>query len=207
MNTPNVYDEAGHLLGEYDATGALIEETVWLGDTPVATVRPGTPVRSLTEMLDAQIARLEERVRDDDPTAVEDALKLADRYSGEPKVWSLLAYAHARRGSAEDAIVDIARAIELSPLEIGLYFERGRYLLKLGRHRQAVDDFDRALNFCEQQQNDYYRESLFFMRADALSKLDRKAAALVDLSNVRDDFALWTTELRTKQALLAECAK
>jgi len=34
------YDEAGHLLGEYDASGALIEETVWLGDTPVATLRP-----------------------------------------------------------------------------------------------------------------------------------------------------------------------
>jgi RHS repeat-associated protein len=34
------YDEAGHLLGEYDSTGALIEETVWLGDTPVATLRP-----------------------------------------------------------------------------------------------------------------------------------------------------------------------
>jgi RHS repeat-associated protein len=34
------YDEAGHLLGEYTATGALIEETVWLGDTPVATLMP-----------------------------------------------------------------------------------------------------------------------------------------------------------------------
>jgi RHS repeat-associated protein len=39
-----VYDEAGHLLGEYDGTGALIQETIWLGDTPVATLRPGTPV-------------------------------------------------------------------------------------------------------------------------------------------------------------------
>jgi len=28
------YDEAGHLLGEYDGTGTLIEETVWLGDMP-----------------------------------------------------------------------------------------------------------------------------------------------------------------------------
>ncbi len=37
-----VYDEAGHLLGEYGAGGALIQETVWLGDTPVATLRPGT---------------------------------------------------------------------------------------------------------------------------------------------------------------------
>jgi RHS repeat-associated protein len=35
-----VYDEAGHLLGEYDGTGALIQETVWLNDTPVATLRP-----------------------------------------------------------------------------------------------------------------------------------------------------------------------
>lgn len=34
------YDEAGHLVGEYDNSGNLIEETVWLGDTPVATLKP-----------------------------------------------------------------------------------------------------------------------------------------------------------------------
>ena len=34
------YDEAGHLLGEYTNGGALIQETVWLGDIPVATLRP-----------------------------------------------------------------------------------------------------------------------------------------------------------------------
>lgn len=36
-----VYDEAGHLLGEYGATGAPVQETVWFGDIPVATLRPG----------------------------------------------------------------------------------------------------------------------------------------------------------------------
>lgn len=40
-----VYDEAGRLLGEYNAAGRLIQETVWLGDIPVATLRSGTPVR------------------------------------------------------------------------------------------------------------------------------------------------------------------
>jgi RHS repeat-associated protein len=35
-----VYDEVGHVLGEYDRTGGLIEETVWLEDLPVATLRP-----------------------------------------------------------------------------------------------------------------------------------------------------------------------
>jgi RHS repeat-associated protein len=35
-----MYDEAGHLIGEYDSSGNLIQETVWLGDIPVATLRP-----------------------------------------------------------------------------------------------------------------------------------------------------------------------
>jgi RHS repeat-associated protein len=35
-----VYDEAGHLVGEYDGSGALVQETVWLEDVPVATLRP-----------------------------------------------------------------------------------------------------------------------------------------------------------------------
>jgi RHS repeat-associated protein len=34
------YDETGQLLGEYDGAGALIQETIWLGDIPVATLRP-----------------------------------------------------------------------------------------------------------------------------------------------------------------------
>jgi RHS repeat-associated protein len=40
ITTLYVYDEAGHLAGEYTSTGALIQETVWLGDIPVATLRP-----------------------------------------------------------------------------------------------------------------------------------------------------------------------
>jgi RHS repeat-associated protein len=39
------YDESGHLLGEYQASGALNREYVWLGDIPVAVITggPGTP--------------------------------------------------------------------------------------------------------------------------------------------------------------------
>ena len=35
-----VYDLEGHLLGEYGTGGALIQETVWLGNLPIATLRP-----------------------------------------------------------------------------------------------------------------------------------------------------------------------
>lgn len=34
----NVYDEAGHQTGEYRGTGAVLEETVYLGDMPVAVL-------------------------------------------------------------------------------------------------------------------------------------------------------------------------
>lgn len=37
-----VYDEAGRLLGEYDGAGKPIQETVYLGDLPVAVMKPGT---------------------------------------------------------------------------------------------------------------------------------------------------------------------
>src|SRR5262249_48168882 len=35
-----VQDESGHLLGEYDGSGNLVEETIWLGEIPVATLQP-----------------------------------------------------------------------------------------------------------------------------------------------------------------------
>ncbi len=40
-STYYVYDEQGHLLGEYDATGTPRQETIYLGDLPVAVIKPG----------------------------------------------------------------------------------------------------------------------------------------------------------------------
>jgi RHS repeat-associated protein len=34
------YDQSNHLIGEYSASGTLITEYVWLGDTPVAVIKP-----------------------------------------------------------------------------------------------------------------------------------------------------------------------
>jgi hypothetical protein len=33
FSTHDVYEEAGHLSGEYDGSGALIQETVWMGES------------------------------------------------------------------------------------------------------------------------------------------------------------------------------
>jgi RHS repeat-associated protein len=42
-----MYDEVGHLLGEYAGSGALIQETVWMGDIPVATLQPSGTVTAV----------------------------------------------------------------------------------------------------------------------------------------------------------------
>jgi RHS repeat-associated protein len=38
-----VYDGAGHLTGSYDSSGRVLDETVWLGDLPVAVLSGGQP--------------------------------------------------------------------------------------------------------------------------------------------------------------------
>ncbi len=50
--TRYVYDEAGHLIGEYDQSGNAIQETVYLDDTPVATVKNGTPYYIYADQID-----------------------------------------------------------------------------------------------------------------------------------------------------------
>ena len=48
VTTVLVYDEVGHLLGEYSPTTGLIQETIWMGDTPVATIQPTVGGSGLT---------------------------------------------------------------------------------------------------------------------------------------------------------------
>ena len=47
------YDDAGHLIGEYDANGQALQETVWLGDTPVAVLKAGVLYYVHADHLDA----------------------------------------------------------------------------------------------------------------------------------------------------------
>ncbi|MGH8201638.1 MAG: RHS repeat-associated core domain-containing protein [Steroidobacteraceae bacterium] len=63
-----VYDQAGHLLGEYDGSGNLIQETVWLGDIPVATLRPSGSSIAIYYVVTDQLNTPREVVRPSDNT-------------------------------------------------------------------------------------------------------------------------------------------
>jgi RHS repeat-associated protein/uncharacterized repeat protein (TIGR02543 family) len=50
--TQYFYDEQGHLAGEYDSAGHLLQELLWLGDLPVAVLKLATPASAATATID-----------------------------------------------------------------------------------------------------------------------------------------------------------
>jgi len=161
----------------------------------------------MSEELDRVITKIKYRIHHKDPTGFEDAVKLSEQYPESAEVWHTLAYAHETEDEYTAAIAAITRAIELSPKEPALFFERGGYALNTGEYERAVADFSQGLVLSDEFNWDYYREALHFMRAEAFVQLGKKAEALADLSHVADDRTYWTTKRRSKADLLALCGE
>src|SRR5579872_4678908 len=68
--TKYVYDQAEHLLGEYDGAGNLIQGTVWLGDIPVATLRPSGSSVAIYYVVTDQLNTPREIIRPSDNTVM-----------------------------------------------------------------------------------------------------------------------------------------
>ncbi|MDC3961835.1 tetratricopeptide repeat protein [Polyangium jinanense] len=153
------------------------------------------------------IRNIKYRIRKDDPTGFEDAIRLVEQYPEDPHAWDTVAYAHEARKDYPAAIAAISRAIELNPKDPALFFDRGEYALQTGDHERAVADFGQGLILCDEPRWEYLREVLHFLRAEAFVHLGKKAEALADLSHVRDDYRFWTTELRSKADLLVMCGE
>ena len=103
MPTGNVYyayDEAGHLIGEYDANLVPIYETVYLGDTPVAVikqVRSGSGKNvTVTTQLSYVYARPHRHARASSCASSDHAIAVA---LGRARVWGDAAELRTRAGS------------------------------------------------------------------------------------------------------------
>jgi len=46
-NTYTIYDEAGHWLGDYDSTGAALQQAIWMDDLPVGLIANGNQLHYL----------------------------------------------------------------------------------------------------------------------------------------------------------------
>jgi len=157
--------------------------------------------------LESLIKRIKVRIRADDPTAIDDAVKLTEQYPDEVETWYTLAYGHARNRNYAAAIATMTRVMQLVPQEPGVYFDRGRHALMAADYELAIADFSAGLVLSEQLNDGYHREGLHFLRAEALFQVGRKAEALADLRHVPDDAVSWTIQIRSKAELAALCAE
>ncbi len=160
----------------------------------------------MTPELENAIASAQAMARADNTAgAMAVAESLLAEHPDEMEVWLLRGYLHELNADYSEAKSALSRAIELNGSEPHLFYNRGRFSYHLGELREAVQDFSKALELCDFYNNDYYRQELYFWRAETLVKLGRKQEALNDLSQVDADFSSWTDHLQTKQELLAAC--
>lgn len=145
--------------------------------------------------------------KDEHECALRIAQEVIRDYPGESQVWIKRGYVYARAGDYRRAIEDVSRAIELNSMEPDYFYTRGRYYVAFSEYSIAAEDFTKTLELCDHYRNDYYRQPAHFMRAEAYLQLGRVEEARVDLQYVRDDFTTWTDSLRSKQAMLEECAR
>ena len=156
--------------------------------------------------LESLIRKIKVRIRAEDPTVIDDAVKLTEQYPKESDTWDVLAYAYAREDHYAEAIAALTRAIEINPRKIALVLKRGEHGLTIGDYHRAIADFSQALILSDEQNVDWCRRALHFLRAEALIQVGKKVEALADLAHLPEDYESYTTDLRTKAELLALCA-
>lgn len=160
----------------------------------------------MSEDLEFLVRRIRVRIRREDPTVIDAAIKLTETYPQEASAWKALAHAYGANDNYAAENAALSRAIKLEPQQFVLRLERGRNELFLRNHDDAIADFSQALVLCDEQKVDWCRRELHFLRAEARILTSRKAEALADLAHLPEDYEFFTTEWRSKAELLALCA-
>jgi tetratricopeptide (TPR) repeat protein len=162
----------------------------------------------MSHMVDTTVAKAKKLVSEgDEYGAMVLANELIALHPNDLEAWLLRGYLHELKNDYSAAVADLTRAIELNPLEPHLFLTRGINQFAQKNDQAAVSDFTKGLELCDFHNNEYYRETLHFWRAEAFLRLGKKGETLFDLAAVRDDFSFWTYELRTKLDILADCRK
>ncbi len=164
------------------------------------------PEVSMDEPLEAVLADIGKRAPTDPSRTLERATQLAEKYPDAWKAWRMLVYAHAINGDWDGAVIAANRLIEIAPPHPSDFLLRASYQRKRGNLEGALSDFTQAIALGQHEDN-YDMEQLYFVRADVLVALGRKAEARADLEHVSDGYARMTTRVRTKEEILADCSE
>lgn len=106
-------------------------------------------------------------------------------------------------GKLDEALADINAAIALKQNSMR-YVSRGLVWCRIGRYRDALDDFDRAEAFDPQEWPDLWGP---LYQADCHSRIGNEAEAIAACEKLKDDFwspGLDGTPAGNKQEIIAE---
>jgi len=198
----HVEDDHAEWTTKLQSKFALLTEC---GQPPPVMSLPKSDEVLTSELLDSLLADIRKRLQAGDPFAFEQAVQFAEQRPNEPEVWRLRAYAHATKGDWDGSVAATTRMIEVAPPHPRGYFIRGHYEHKRGNLQAALADFDRAVALAKELHEEDGLEQLYFMRADVLAALGRKAEARADLEHVQDGYTGRTNRIRTKAEILEDC--
>ncbi len=159
----------------------------------------------MRESLDDMIDRVQTLIRTDDPTALDEAHRLGEEYPEAGQTRTVLHFAYSRDKNLEGEIAALTQALEITPAQPDLMFERGVNEAKRGNFEAALANFTQALVLYNELDPDKDLEMVHFFRADALLCLDRPEEARAALEHVSDGYTMWMTNFCTKREMLAAC--
>lgn len=101
----------------------------------------------------------------------------------KPKLYKIRAALRVASGDKQNALKDYDKWIELAPLDVLPHVLRGQLLESLHENERALAAYKQAYSLPEDRGQIDRREPAFKMRAALLSKLNRRAEAIEELTN------------------------
>ncbi len=120
--TNYVYDEAGHLIGEYDGNGNATQETVWLGDIPIIVVK-GVPTFSVGSGNGIYFIHTDQL---NTPRQIDDNTGAAV-WAWEPVTYGATAPNEDPKATGTRFTYDLRHGGQISDTETGLFYNHHRY--------------------------------------------------------------------------------
>lgn len=124
-----------------------------------------------------------------------EALQLAASALGDhsyaPELHRKIAYLKAQTKDFEGAIDQMSEAVRLNPDDLGQYFNRARWLLRVGQFDNCADDCTRIIEQESSTGGAYYSGSTRLLRAIARLNASNLGGAKDDLAKAPPDAEVW----------------
>ena len=119
------YDEDSHLIGEYDASGTMLVEYIWMGDKPIAAVYPGNRIINITT--DYQ----------NKPRSGMDAVTGQQVWYWNPDAFGVAKPVDSTTGLPNGVVINLRFPGQYYDQQSGLYYNHNRYYNpELGRYME-----------------------------------------------------------------------